>query len=113
MKRIQSWLLICVLPLFVQCDVSIENVHVPLLRPRAEVNEWRLPRDLQPVSYNLRLLPFIEEGNFTTDGFIEMTVDCLQSTDTIVFHSVDTTIDYTSIQVTWLSSFINCAPLLS
>ena len=103
MKRIQSWLLVCVLPLLAQCDVPIEDLHVPPLHQRAEVNEWRLPRDLQPVSYNLRLLPFIEEGNFTTDGFIEMTVDCLQATDTIVFHSVDTTIDYTSIQVTLLS----------
>lgn len=30
--------------------------------------DFRLPRDVIPTLYNLRLLPFIEVGNFTTSG---------------------------------------------
>ena len=30
--------------------------------------DFRLPRDILPSLYSLQLLPFIEVGNFTTNG---------------------------------------------
>ena len=60
---------------------------------------WRLPRNLVPVSYNVRLLPFIEVGNFTTDGYVKMVVRCVQSTSTITFSSADITLDRLSVTV--------------
>jgi hypothetical protein len=60
---------------------------------------WRLPRNLVPISYNVRLLPFIEVGNFTTDGYVEMVVRCVQSTSNITFSSADITIDRLSVTV--------------
>ena len=61
--------------------------------------EWRLPQDIFPVSYNIQLLPFIEEGNFTTDGYIEMNVMCMEATINITFNSYEITIDQSSISV--------------
>ena len=60
---------------------------------------WRLPLQFAPVSYYVRLLPFIEVGNFTTDGYVEMVVQCVQSTSNITFHSNQITLDYASILV--------------
>ena len=61
--------------------------------------EMRLPHSLQPQSYNIQLLPIIEEGNFTTNGNIEILVDCAQNTNDIILNSADITIDKSSIKV--------------
>lgn len=60
---------------------------------------YRLPGDLLPSSYTIRLLPFLEEGNFTTDGHIEILVDCVADTNTIVMNSLDILINVMSISV--------------
>lgn len=61
--------------------------------------DLRLPGDLVPVSYNVRLLPFIEVGNWTTDGFVEITFNCVRDTSNITINSVQLTIDAPSITV--------------
>jgi hypothetical protein len=33
--------------------------------------DFRLPRDILPSLYSLQLLPFIEVGNFTTNGYFK------------------------------------------
>lgn len=60
---------------------------------------YRLPGDLLPSSYTIRLLPFLDEGNFTTDGYIEILVDCVADTNNIVMNSLDITINVLSISV--------------
>ena len=60
---------------------------------------WRLRNDIIPVSYNIRLLPFIEENNFTTDGFVEMIVDCEQETNYISFNTAEIDLDKASVKV--------------
>jgi len=47
----------------------------------------RLPQHLG--SYNIRLLPFIEEGNFTTDGYIEIVFNCIAPTDNLTLNSAE------------------------
>lgn len=59
--------------------------------------ELRLPGDLIPIVYNIRLLPFIEEGNFTTDGHIDIFVDCAKNTSSILINSAEIDIDSLSI----------------
>ena len=61
--------------------------------------DLRLSGDLRPVSYNVRLLPFIEEGNFTVDGFVEIIFNCIRSTSNITLNSNELTIDRNSIGV--------------
>lgn len=67
--------------------------------------EYRLPGDLLPSVYTIRLLPFIEEGNFTTDGYIEIYVDCVNDTKNIVLNSVDIDIHQLSITVSHVTPF--------
>ena len=66
---------------------------------------WRLRNDIIPVSYNIRLLPFIEENNFTTDGYVEMIVDCEQETNYISFNTAEIDLDKASVKV-FLNFFI-------
>lgn len=63
---------------------------------------YRLPGDLLPSSYVIRLLPFIEEGNFTTDGYVEITFNVVQDTNNITLNSLDITIDPLDISVRFL-----------
>jgi hypothetical protein len=60
---------------------------------------YRLPGDLLPSVYTLRLLPFIEEGNFTTDGHVTIFVDCVNDTKNIVLNSIDIDIHKATITV--------------
>jgi len=61
--------------------------------------DLRLPGNILPRLYNIRLLPFIEVGNWTTDGYVEISVDCIISTFNISINSLDLTIDRASIKV--------------
>ena len=72
-----------------------KNVQV---QPR-QGEDLRLTGDILPRLYNVRLLPFIEVGNWTTDGYVEIFVDCIISTVNISMNSLDLTIDPLSITV--------------
>lgn len=65
----------------------------------ASSEDLRLPRDVKPTIYSVQLLPFVEEGNFTTHGFISIDIDCIVSTRNITLHSKSITIDRRSIKV--------------
>ena len=76
-----------------------------------KVNEdLRLPGDVLPSVYTIQLLPFIEEGgNFTTNGHIDIFVDCVRDTNNISMNAADITFKKLSITVkhdcTFPSSF--------
>lgn len=61
--------------------------------------ELRLPGDVLPTTYAVRLLPFIEEGNFTTHGHVDIFIDCVRDTNNISINAADITIDLLSISV--------------
>jgi len=61
--------------------------------------DMRLSGDLRPSLYDVRLLPFIEVGNFTTDGYVEITFNCIRSTSNISINANQLTIDRASILV--------------
>jgi len=69
--------------------------------------DLRLPSTLKPTLYNVRLLPFIEPGNFTTDGYVEILFDCLTDTRNISMNSAEITFDRLSIQVLYMNLFLN------
>lgn len=65
-----------------------------------KVNEdIRLPGDITPSAYTIKLLPFIEEGNFTTDGEIEILINCVRDTNNITLNAADITIKQLSVAV--------------
>ena len=76
---------------------STENP--PSLTANSVVVDVRLPKNLRPLHYDIRLLPWMEEGNFTINGFIHILIECIQNTNKIVLHSTDIEIDRVSVKV--------------
>ncbi len=64
--------------------------------------DMRLPGDIIPIDYKVRMLPFVEligSGNYTTDGYVEILVQCVRATKSISINSVELDINTTSISV--------------
>ncbi|CAG9134640.1 unnamed protein product [Plutella xylostella] len=55
------------------------------------ITDLRLPRTVRPEKYNLRLTPYIFEGNFTFDGELSVVIAVKNATDSITFHGVELT----------------------
>lgn len=53
----------------------------------------RLPRSVVPDTYELRLIPFIWEGNFTFNGEVSILVNVTEDTKNITLHATDMKID--------------------
>lgn len=66
-----------------------------------EKNEnFRLPRNLVPRHYALRLLPKILDGdNATVHGFVQIDVNCAQTTQKIIMHAVDINVILDSVKI--------------
>ena len=73
--------------------------QLPATTVKPIVKDVRLPKNLRPIHYEIRLLPWMEEGNFTTSGFIEVLMECVEQTNKIVLHSAEIEIDRMSVQV--------------
>ena len=94
-----------------------QGIRDQLVRAAARQGEdMRLPRDVLPTSYTIQLLPLFEEGNFTTEGYIEIVVECKIPTVNISMNAADLKINITSINVsnvnqlsTIKSSYESCA----
>lgn len=64
--------------------------------------DMRLPGDISPSYYLVQLFPFvelIESGNYTTDGYVEITFTCLKETRNISFNAAELDIDQSSLRV--------------
>lgn len=54
--------------------------------------DMRLPGDIIPIEYNIRMFPFvelIETGNYTTDGYVEILIQCVRTTRNISINSAE------------------------
>ena len=65
----------------------------------AKVTDVRLPSHLEPVNYNLDLVPFIIPDNFTIRGYVEIEVVCRVSASNITLHAADLKIDNKTVEV--------------
>ena len=61
-------------------------------------DEMRLPGDVRPSSYDIRLLPNFED-DFKIQGHIEITIVCVQDTNRVVLNSADIDVDEFSVKV--------------
>ncbi|CAL7935732.1 unnamed protein product [Xylocopa violacea] len=53
----------------------------------------RLPRAVIPDSYELKLIPFIQVGNFTFNGEVKILVNVTEDTRNVTLHAMDMNID--------------------
>lgn len=68
----------------------------------AILKEFKLPESLVPLHYDIRLLPILEPKNLTTFGRVSIDIECLEDTDRIVLHSLDTIVDSKTIKVIYI-----------
>lgn len=66
-------------------------------------DEMRLPGNLRPASYDIRMLPSFE-NDFNITSVIEIVVDCISDTYNITLNSADIEVDEYSIKVTDMES---------
>ncbi|KAJ8889455.1 hypothetical protein PR048_008954 [Dryococelus australis] len=68
------------------------------------LDEYLLPTDLVPSHYDLRLVPYLDTGNFTFDGEVTIRVTVAKETRVVTLHQNDTDIDEQSVRVTHVGS---------
>lgn len=47
----------------------------------------RLSSDITPKTYNVQLLPILENDNFTNYGQVDITIDCVRNTQQILLNA--------------------------
>lgn len=76
--------------------ITTETVETPALNKSVDL---RLPTSIEPYSYEIKLVPFIIEGNFTFHGEVTIVINVTKPTDNITLHADALTIDEASVQV--------------
>lgn len=64
--------------------------------------KFRLPNQIIPRHCNLEIRPIInegEEGQFTAPGKVQITVECLEETSSLVLHAAELNITESSVKV--------------
>lgn len=64
----------------------IQSLHKLLTQ---ESLKYRLPTNISPQKYVISVTPYLEVGNFTVDGHVEIEADVVQQTRQIVLHSAE------------------------
>ncbi|KAL6443877.1 hypothetical protein ACFW04_001721 [Cataglyphis niger] len=81
-----------------QCDDFLDSPLLPGGKsfsptPTKKKIDVRLPRAVVPDSYELSLIPFIWEGNFTFHGEVKILVNVTLDTNNVTLHALDMKID--------------------
>lgn len=81
-----------------QCDDLFDNSLLPSGKgfssaPIKKKIDVRLPKAVVPDSYQLWLIPFIWEGNFTFHGEVKILVNVTLDTNNVTLHAADMKID--------------------
>jgi hypothetical protein len=71
---------------------SNHQTEKPIEKP-----DVRLPRSIRPTQYDIKLVPFIFEGNFTFKGEIAIVVEAMESSDNITLHAAELEIYETEV----------------
>ncbi|XP_037296627.1 aminopeptidase N-like [Manduca sexta] len=74
---------------------KIEPIETTTEPPKEIVlspSDLRLPENVKPERYYLKITPYLIEGNFTFDGEVSVVLTVLNETDQVVFHGVELTL---------------------
>lgn len=66
---------------------------------KTEILDVRLPNSVVPISYRLKLIPFIWEGNFTFHGEVTILVKVAENTSNVTLHAAMLEIEKPSLNV--------------
>lgn len=59
----------------------------------------RLPRSIEPISYDIKLIPFLFEDNFTFTGEVNIQINVTESCQNITLHAIALNIDDSDVSV--------------
>lgn len=79
------------------------NIHTDGNRTTADVN-LRLPRSIVPISYDIKLIPFLYDNNFTFSGEIKIRINVTESCKNITLHAMALTIRNSDVIITKASA---------
>ncbi|KAL5283636.1 hypothetical protein ACFFRR_006103 [Megaselia abdita] len=68
---------------------SIEEGFITTPKTLSVDKDVRLPRSIVPVTYNVSIIPFLVEGNFTFHGFVRILVNITEDCNNITLHATD------------------------
>lgn len=80
-------------------EVMVSDTKGDLYRLPSSESE-RLPTKLLPVHYRIKIMPFITEDNFTTNGEVIITLHSTENTNSITMHINDIIIHEKEVKVT-------------
>lgn len=67
---------------------AIATTDKPLTTSNVD-KDVRLPRSIVPITYNISIIPFLTEGNFTFHGLVKILVNITVDCNNITMHAVD------------------------
>ena len=70
-------------------STSTESTDSTSVLPTEPPLDYRIPKNLNPVRYEVRLMPFIEVGDFSTSGSVVIEFEVEEPTSRIVLHMAD------------------------
>lgn len=70
------------------------------LSSREKIQNVRLPKSVIPESYEIKLIPFIFENNFTFRGEVKILLNVTEDINNVTLHANDLEIDPESVKVT-------------
>ncbi|XP_041970212.1 aminopeptidase N [Aricia agestis] len=75
----------------VALETTTNSLDVTTESELSTVTDVRLPTNIKPNRYYLKLVPYIIEGNFTFDGEISILLTVKNNTNRVTFHGVELT----------------------
>ncbi|CAB3239507.1 unnamed protein product [Arctia plantaginis] len=81
-----------VLPLTTDSSRSVIPIETTTVASVPNVLDLRLPTNVKPEKYYLKITPYIYDGNFTFDGEVSIVIIAVNETKEITFHGVELTI---------------------
>lgn len=70
-------------------SIDIGKGSTPIQKLAVVDKDVRLPRSIAPVTYNISIIPFLEEGNFTFHGEVKIRINVTEDCHNITLHSTD------------------------
>ncbi|CAG2058063.1 unnamed protein product [Timema podura] len=95
------------IPLVLLLTILSANAQTSSDETLAVVNDYLLPTSVVPIHYDIKLIPYLDDDNFTFDGEVNIKVRAEEVTDVITLHQNDTIIEESTVTVTDLMTNIN------
>nr|CAD7396262.1 unnamed protein product [Timema cristinae] len=95
------------IPLVLLLTILSANAQTSSDETLAMANDYLLPTSVVPIHYDIKLIPYLDDDNFTFDGEVNIKVRAEDVTDVITLHQNDTIIEESSVTVTDLITNIN------